>query len=70
MKDVKLKKEPVELYKILKFEGMATSGGEAKTVIADGKVSVNGIIETQKSKKIMSGDVIEYNAEKIRLHFK
>ena len=49
---------------------MATSGGEAKTVIADGKVSVNGIIETQKSKKIMSGDVIEYNAEKIRLHFK
>ena len=65
MKDVKLKKEPVELYKILKFEGMATSGGEAKTVIADGKVSVNGIIETQKSKKIMSGDVIEYNAEKI-----
>jgi|TARA_B110000091_G_scaffold18865_1_gene17774 ribosome-associated protein len=70
VKDVKLKKEPVELYKILKFEGMATSGGEAKTVIADGKVSVNGIIETQKSKKIMSGDVIEYNAEKIRLHFK
>ncbi len=70
MKDVILKKEPVELYKILKFEGMATSGGEAKTVIADGKVSVNGIIETQKSKKIMSGDVIEYNSEKIRLHFK
>ncbi len=70
MKDVELTKEPVELYKILKFEGMVTSGGEAKTVIADGQVTVNGVIETQKRKKIMSGDVIEYGAEKIRLHFK
>ena len=51
MKDVKLIKEPVELYKILKFEGMVTSGGEAKKVIADGQVTVNGIIESQKRKK-------------------
>ena len=70
MKDVELTKEPVELYKILKFEGMVTSGGEAKTVIADGQVTVNGIIETQKRKKIVSGDVIEYAAEKIRLFLK
>ncbi len=70
MKDVKLIKEPVELYKILKFEGMVTSGGEAKKVIADGQVTVNGIIESQKRKKIISGDIIEYNAKKIRLYFK
>ena len=70
MKDVELTKEPVELYKIIKFEGMATSGGEAKAIIADGQVTVNGIIEKQKRKKIVSGDVIEYGAEKIRLFLK
>jgi len=50
---------PVELYKILKFECIAASGGEAKHLIADGQVSVNGKIETQKRKKIYPGDVIE-----------
>jgi len=70
MKDVELTKEPVELYKIIKFEGMASSGGEAKAIIADGQVTVNGIIEKQKRKKIVSGDIIEYGTEKIRLFLK
>ncbi len=70
MKDVELLKEPVELYKILKFEGMVASGGEAKNAIADGQVTVNGAIETQKRKKIVSGDIIEFGVEKIRLQFK
>jgi ribosome-associated protein len=64
MKEISLNCEPVELYKILKFEGLASSGGEAKTVIADGQVKVNGEIETQKRKKILAGDVIEFAAEK------
>jgi len=70
MKDIELTKEPVELYKILKFEGLVTSGGEAKNVIADGQVTVNGVIETQKRKKIVSGDIIEFNQEKFRPLFK
>ncbi len=67
MRDVEIKLEPVELYKILKFEGMASSGGEAKSVIAEGLVLLNGQIETQKRKKIVSGDIIEFNNEKIRI---
>lgn len=70
MKDVELTKEPVELYKILKFEGMVTSGGEAKNAIAEGQVTLNGIVETQKRKKIVSGDIIEFGEEKIRLQLK
>lgn len=70
MKDVELTKEPVELYKILKFEGMVTSGGEAKNAIAEGQVTVNGIVETQKRKKIVSGDIIEFGEEKVRLQLK
>lgn len=65
MREVEIKKEPIELYKILKFEGLVPSGGEAKSVIADGQVLVNGEIETRKRKKIVSGDVIEFGDEKI-----
>ncbi len=49
---------PVELYKILKFENIAASGGEAKYMIADGHVRVNGQVETRKRRKIFPGDVI------------
>lgn len=56
---VKLTKIPVELHKILKFENLASSGGEAKHMIAEGLVKVNGRVETQKQKKIYSGDIIE-----------
>jgi ribosome-associated protein len=67
MRDVDINKEPVELYKILKFEGLASSGGEAKSVIDDGQVLVNGKIETQKRKKIVSGDVITFGDETLRI---
>ncbi len=70
MKDVEVSEVPIELYKILKFEGMAASGGEAKSVIADGLVLVNGIVETRKRKKILSGDVVEFAGVKVRLLLK
>jgi ribosome-associated protein len=67
MRDVILKSEPVELHKILKFEGMVPSGGVAKLVIDSGDVMVNGEVETRKRKKIVAGDVIEFNGESIRM---
>ena len=67
MRLVKISKEPVELYKILKFEGLVASGGEAKAVIAEGEVIVNGKVETRKRKKIVSGDIIEFGQEEIRI---
>jgi ribosome-associated protein len=67
MKQAVISSEPVELYKILKFEGLVDSGGEAKSVIENGQVLVNGEVETRKRKKIVSGDTIEYMNEKIRV---
>jgi ribosome-associated protein len=67
MKDVEITREPIELHKLLKFEGLATSGGEAKALIAAGKVSLNGLVETQKRKKIVSGDCIEIGDTKLTL---
>ena len=52
--------EPVELYKILKFESIVGSGGEAKQRIGEGLVKVNGEVETRKSRKMISGDTIEF----------
>jgi len=70
MREIEIDKEPVELYKILKFEGLVSSGGEAKLVISNGGVLVNGAVETQKRKKIMSGDIIEFADEKFRMQIK
>lgn len=67
MKQVEITKEPVELYKLLKFESIVSSGGQAKFVIGEGHVTLNGEIETQKRKKLVSGDIIEFNNEKFQL---
>jgi len=67
MRDVLVTRTPVELFKILKFEGLAGSGAEAKAVIAEGQVSVNGRVETQKRKKIVEGDVIVFGGQTLRI---
>jgi len=68
MKEIEINKEPVELYKLLKFESIVSSGGEAKHVIAEGYVLVNGEVETRKRKKMLSGDIVEFNGETFKLH--
>jgi ribosome-associated protein len=62
-----LEKTPTELYKILKFEGLASSGAEAKILISNGLVKVNAEIEIQKRKKIVAGDIIEYNGNTLQI---
>ncbi len=64
---VGIQQAPVELYKILKMENLVASGGEAKFVIADGLVTVNGEIETRKRKKIFPGDVVEFAGNRLQI---
>ncbi|PCI80617.1 MAG: hypothetical protein COB20_02880 [SAR86 cluster bacterium] len=68
MQVVELIKQPIDLYKILKFEGLVGSGGEAKAAIAGGHVMLNAVVETQKRKKIVSGDIIEFGGVLYRMH--
>ncbi len=63
MNKIFINREPVELYKLLKFEALVASGGEAKMVIDEGLVNVNGALEMRKRRKMMSGDTFEFNAE-------
>ena len=65
---VELTKQPIDLFKILKFEGLVASGGEAKAAIAGGLVTLNAAVETQKRKKIVSGDIIEFDGVSYRMH--
>ena len=68
MRDVLIREEPIQLYKLLKLEGLASNGGEAKAAVAEGKVLVNGQVETRKRKKIVAGDVVEFGGETLRVH--
>ncbi len=67
MTEIEILEEPIELFKLLKFENLVASGGEAKFVISEGLVRLNGIIETRKRKKVVSGDVVEFGDEEFRV---
>ena len=65
MKTVEITTEPIELYKILKLEGLAPTGGVAKLMIDDGAVTVNSVVETRRRRKIVSGDIIKLQGERL-----
>jgi ribosome-associated protein len=64
---VEVSQQPIELCKLLKIANLVSGGGEAKVVISEGYVFVNGETEFQKRKKIYHQDIIEFNGEVIQL---
>ncbi len=50
---------PINLTQVLKLAGLVAHGGEAKALIADGMVRVNGEVETRKRRQMALGDVVE-----------
>ena len=63
MKTISITHQPIELYKLLKIESLASSDGEAKQMIADGLVRVNNEPESRKRRKMLHGDIIEFELE-------
>lgn len=53
---IEVRAEPIELSKFLKLAGATESGGEAKQIVNDGGVAVNGEVETRKGRKLRAGD--------------
>jgi ribosome-associated protein len=70
MKNIEINQEPIALYQILKLEAVVSSGGEAKVAIDDGRVLVNVEVETRRRKKIMSGDIVEFESERFTIILK
>jgi ribosome-associated protein len=48
----------IKLDQFLKFLGMASTGGQAKWMIVDGEVEVNGILETRRGRKLVDDDLV------------
>jgi len=67
---VEIKEEPIELYKVLKIGNLISGGGEAKQVISEGYVFLNGEEETRKRKKVYAGDLVSFNGEHLQVALK
>ena len=70
METIKLRDEFIKLGQALKAAGLVESGVEAKEVIQDGQVSVNGEIDTRRGRKLYGGDVVSLAEKKSKLKIK
>ena len=64
-RNLAVREVPIELCQFIKFGGLTDSGGEAKQLISDGRVLLNGTVETQKRKKIVVGDKVKVDGHTI-----
>ena len=67
METIKLRDEFIKLGQALKATGLAESGVDAKFMIQDGLVKVNGVVETQRGKKLYDGDEVEFDNNIIKI---
>ena len=67
METLRLRDDFIKLGQALKAAGLGESGVDAKFVIQDGLVKVNGSIETQRGKKLVAGDVVEFDGQTIKI---
>jgi ribosome-associated protein len=58
MEHVSIRDETIRLGQFLKLAGLIVSGADAKAVIADGLVSVNGDVETRRGRQLSAGDTV------------
>ena len=67
MEVIHLREDYIKLGQALKAAGLVESGVDAKFVIQDGLVKLNGQIEVQRGKKLVAGDVVEFDGETIKI---
>ncbi len=62
---IKIRDEYIKLCQALKLAGLIDTGADAKFIIQDGKVKVNGQVELQRGKKLRPGDTFEYEGKTV-----
>lgn len=67
MEIIKLRDDHIKLGQALKAAGMVESGVEAKKVITEEMVSVNGEVDTRRGRKLYAGDIVRFNGEEIKI---
>ena len=67
METIKLRDEFIKLGQAIKAAGFVESGVEAKIVIQDGLVKVNGKVETQRGKKLVGGEIVSFDGNEVKI---
>ncbi len=69
MEIIKLREQDefIKLGQAIKAAGLVESGVEAKEVIQEGQVTVNGEVDTRRGRKLYAGDIAEYNGDQIKI---
>ena len=65
--ELKLRDEFIKLGHAMKAAGIVSSGIDAKMLIQDGQVTVNGEVETRRGRKLYDGDVFEFEGDEVRV---
>ncbi|MBQ1328714.1 MAG: RNA-binding S4 domain-containing protein [Eubacterium sp.] len=65
MKEIEIRDEFIKLGQALKLAGLVDSGIDAKAVILEGKVKVNGEVDLRRGKKLYKGDTFSYDGEEV-----
>jgi ribosome-associated protein len=67
MREVAIRGDVIRLGQLLKLAGLADSGGDARALVEDGAVTVNGEVETRRGRQLHPGDVIAVAEEAVRI---
>ena len=65
--DVAIAGEMIRLGQLLKLSGLADSGGEARELVTEGVVRVNGEVETRRGRQLHRGDIVEVDGAHVRV---
>lgn len=68
-KPIHIKTRPIRLGQFLKLANMVQDGLQAKIVIVNKEVSVNGEIETRRGKQLCQGDIVHYSDYTCQVHY-
>ena len=67
MQEIKVRDEFIKLGQALKAADLVSSGVEAKIVVQDGQVEVNGEVDTRRGRKLVPGDVITFDGKSVKV---
>ncbi len=67
MKDFKLQEEYIELIRLLKYVRLAETGGQAKQMVDEGLIKLNGVVEFRKRAKLRKDDIVEAEGMVIKI---
>jgi ribosome-associated protein len=65
--DLPIRGESIRLGQALKLSGLADTGGEARALVEEGAVSVNGEVETRRGRQLRHGDVVALGDDQLRI---